>query len=148
MQTFLPYPSFSDSAFALDDKRLNKQRVETKQILNALFGRSKGWVHHPATRMWEGCEPLLIEYGIAMTKEWLMRGKNDSMLPWFENQFDTFGVLLPRQTPHWLGDEAFHASHRSNLLRKDPVWYGQYGWKEPPDLPYVWPTPGLAKVAL
>jgi hypothetical protein len=31
-------------------------------------------------------------------------------------------------------------SHRSNLLRKDPVFYGQYGWNVPPDLPYFWPV--------
>lgn len=43
--------------------------------------------------------------------------------------------------PPWLGDPAFHASHRSNLLRKDPVHYGQFGWTEGPDLPYVWPVP-------
>ena len=34
-----------------------------------------------------------------------------------------------------------HASHRSNLLRKDPEHYMQFGWTEPPDLPYVWPVP-------
>lgn len=42
--------------------------------------------------------------------------------------------------PPWLGDEALHASHRSNLIRKDPEWYGRFGWTEPPDLPYVWPV--------
>jgi hypothetical protein len=42
--------------------------------------------------------------------------------------------------PPWLGDNTFHASHKSNLLRKDPVWYGQFGWSEPTDLPYVWPV--------
>ena len=34
-----------------------------------------------------------------------------------------------------------HASHRSNLLRKEPAHYTQFGWTEPPDLPYVWPVP-------
>lgn len=34
-----------------------------------------------------------------------------------------------------------HASHRSNLLRKEPEYYTQFGWTEPPDLPYVWPVP-------
>jgi hypothetical protein len=33
-----------------------------------------------------------------------------------------------------------HDSHRSNLLRKDPQWYGQFGWTVPDDLPYVWPV--------
>ena len=52
MQTFLPYKDFTKSAKALDNKRLGKQRVEVKQILNALDGKSKGWTNHPATNMW------------------------------------------------------------------------------------------------
>ena len=40
----------------------------------------------------------------------------------------------------WIGDERFHSSHRSNLLRKDPIYYGKYDWKETPDLPYYWPV--------
>ena len=42
--------------------------------------------------------------------------------------------------PKWLGNKKFHASHRSNLLRKDREWYSQFGWTEPDDLPYIWPT--------
>jgi hypothetical protein len=26
------------------------------------------------------------------------------------------------------------------LLRKAPEWYGQFGWRESADLPYVWPV--------
>ncbi|HEY5312264.1 MAG TPA: hypothetical protein VIK18_07080, partial [Pirellulales bacterium] len=44
------------------------------------------------------------------------------------------------QRPPWLGSRKFHASHRSNLLRKKPAWYAQFGWKEPDNLPYVWPV--------
>jgi hypothetical protein len=44
-----------------------------------------------------------------------------------------------------LGDEAFHASHRSNLLRKDRDYYGAFGWTEPDDLPYVWPGQRIEK---
>ena len=33
-----------------------------------------------------------------------------------------------------------HASHRSNLLRKDPEFYGKYGWTEPDNLEYIWPV--------
>lgn len=36
MQTFLPYGSYTESARCLDNRRLNKQRSECKQILNAL----------------------------------------------------------------------------------------------------------------
>ena len=43
--------------------------------------------------------------------------------------------------PRWLGDEAFHLSHRSNLVRKDPEFYRLRFGDVPDDLPYVWPTP-------
>lgn len=48
MQTFLPYPSFAESARVLDRQRLGKQRVEVLQLLRALTGQTKGWANHPA----------------------------------------------------------------------------------------------------
>jgi hypothetical protein len=42
--------------------------------------------------------------------------------------------------PPWLGDEAFHRSHRSSLLRKDPEHYGPLFPEVPDDLEYVWPV--------
>lgn len=136
MQTFLPYPSFHKSARVLDRARLGKQRVETKQILMALNGESKGWTNHPATRMWKGYESALAAYGAIMCSEWITRGYSDSLSDWFIVKMDSD----PMRYPWWLGDPAFHASHRSNLLRKDRAWYEQWGWSEPDDLPYVWPV--------
>lgn len=131
MQTFLPYASFELSAAALDWKRLGKQRVEAKQILNALSGKSQGWVNHPATRMWRGYEPALRAYLRTCILEWISRGYQNTMeLP----------PLEPYAVPPWFGDPAFHASHRSNLLRKDFEYYSKHGWQEPADLPYVWPS--------
>jgi integrase len=40
--------------------------------------------------------------------------------------------------PHWLGNEEFHLSHRSNLLRKDFDYYSKHGWTDNPEDPYVW----------
>jgi len=134
VNTFLPYPSFQDSAKVLDYKRLGKQRVEAVQILRANLGLSKGWRNHPAAVMWRGYEVKLAEYGIAICEEWLRRGYKDSLLPEFEKAAK---VLEPRGLPWWLGDEDFHRSHRSNLKRKDP---SHYLWDEPLDLPYIWPT--------
>lgn len=145
MQTFLPYPDFRESAKALDYRRLGKQRVECKQLLAALgrevtpegslIGRPKAhsWSNHPATKMWRGYELALAEYQADMIREWLTRGYQNTMSR----------VLIPDEVnleyPPWLGGEAFHASHRSNLLRKNPAHYGQFGWTESPDLEYVWP---------
>lgn len=130
MQTFLPYSDFYQSAQVLDYRRLGKQRVEARQILKALQ-IGGGWSHHSAVSMWRGHECALIQYGNIMIIEWVDRGYRNTMelLP-FENPI----------MPPWMGLEVFHASHRSNLLRKNSEWYGQFGWTEGTDLEYVWPV--------
>ena len=137
-QTFLPYPNFKASARCLDYKRLGKQRVEALQILRTLRGESDGWKYHPAVRMWRGYEGMLIEYAVEIITEWKRRGYVDNCLPLvlaFRRDRQGGDALVP-----WLGDPAFHSAMRSNLLRKDPVYYGKFGWTEPADLPYVWPA--------
>jgi hypothetical protein len=132
MQTFLPYPDVIRSARCLDWRRLGKQRVEAFQILKVLRGESEGWKNHPAVRMWRGYEPFLQDYMNQMIVEWVRRGYRNTMKIEF--------VWPQPLYPHWWGSEEFHASHRSNLLRKDPVHYGQFGWPEDRSLPYVWPV--------
>lgn len=134
MQTFLPYKSFVETAKCLDWRRLGKQRVEALQLLNALRDGG-GWINHPATKMWRDHSNALIEYGVVICDEWIARGFEDTCRAKILAHKTGDAVL-----PSWLGDSAFHASHRSNLLRKDSKWYGQFGWTEPSDLPYVWPT--------
>jgi hypothetical protein len=136
MQTFLPDPDFAASAAVLDDVRLGKQRVEAYQILRTLLGITQGWQHHPAVKMWRGHADALIDYGVAMCREWTRRGRADTV----HDKLLAHRSSEPAASPGWLGDAAFHASHRSNLLRKDPEWYGRFGWQEAADLPYVWPT--------
>jgi len=120
----------------LDNKRLGKQRVEAYQILRTLLGHSKGWINHPAVKMWKGYERSLADYGLTVCDEWKQRGFKDTLRGKFNHYLDQDEY----PEPEWLGDKQLHASHRSNLLRKDPKHYGQFGWKEPDDLPYFWPT--------
>lgn len=131
MNTFLPYPDFVRSAHCLDNKRLGKQRVEVLQLLKGSFA------NHPASKMWRGYTLALANYGLAICREWQERGYKDTCYQKISAYltFPEEGILLPP----WFGQPNFHAAHRSNLLRKDPVFYGQYGWSEPPNLPYVWP---------
>lgn len=132
MQTFLPYPDFCQSAACLDYRRLGKQRLEARQILQILSGEVKGgWRHHPAVRMWRGYEGALRLYMNTVIQEWVRRG--------YRNTMELAPVNGQPVMPPWLGDRAFHASHRANLLRKDADYYGRYGWTESPDLPYIWP---------
>lgn len=132
MNTFLPYADFKKSAQSLDYKRLGKQRVETWQILNALRGQTKGWVNHPASKMWRGHEKLLCEYGITVCDEWIARGYNDTM----RERFVSLSAELPAcDKPFWFTIKQIHISHQSNLKRKDPKYYA---FDVPADLPYIW----------
>jgi len=145
MQTFLPYPDFESSARVLDRQRLGKQRVEAWQVLRVLTGHSKGWQQHPTVRMWTGHARYLAMYGLRICAEWVARGYKDTMRERFQRVFST----TTGGPPEWLGDSAFHASHRAALLTKNADWYGQFGWIETPavpdekgKLPYVWPASG------
>jgi hypothetical protein len=135
MQTFLPYADFEACARCLDSRRLGNQRLEALIILRTLRRQtSGGWRHHPAVKMWRGYENALAAYLNAACAEWVRRG--------YRNSIRRRRVRLPLELPPWLGDERLHASHRSNLLRKDPAHYGRFGWREPPVLPYYWPEAG------
>jgi hypothetical protein len=109
--------------------------MEAKTILNVLNPNydKKGWRNHPAVLMWRGYEEALKVYYNMAVGEWLDRG--------YKNTMEMMVVDISKLIwPPWLSDERFVVSHRSNLLRKDPVFYGKYGWTESPDLPYFWPT--------
>ena len=146
MQTFLPYRSFTRTARVLDDRRLGKQRVETLQILRALTWETYGWKHHPAVRMWRGHLEGLVCYGVAVTAEWLRRGRADTVMEQLvqfvdapvrpQGELTAAGALPP-----WLGNRRFHRAHQSALVRKDPDHYRPYFPTVPDDLPYVWPVP-------
>jgi hypothetical protein len=137
MQTFLPYASFIKSAQCLDNRRLNNQIKEVKQILNALDGTSIGWRNHPATNMWRGHKAHLGLYGYSCCEELERRElKVNSEL------YRAFTMLLsglPAPRPPFLGNDSFHHSHQCNLLRKAPIYYSQY-FKHPlyALVPYIW----------
>ena len=137
MQTFLPYQSFVKSLQCLDNKRLGKQRVEAMQILNVLEGKTEAWKNHPAVKMWKGYEYQLSWYHDIAIAEWINRGFKNNMKYRRAHLSD-----YPNNTynkPHWLTDE-FCESHQSNLLRKDYLYYSQYGWTVTNNLSYIWPV--------
>lgn len=132
MQTFLPVASFEETAKILDYRRLGKQRVEARQILNTILNNTNAWRNHPAVRMWRGFEPALLEYSNVMILEWIKRG--------YKNTMEIIETDKNLTYPTWFGDEKFHSSHRSNLLRKDFKYYTKFGWNENISMPYVWPV--------
>lgn len=133
MQTFLPYPNFIKSLACLDYRQLGKQRVETRQLINTfdpLYDK-RGWLNHPARLMWVGYLDALIIYHNLSIKEWESQGYNNNM--------ELLDHEINPPMPPWLGNRAFHDSHKANLLRKDPEFYGKYGWDVDPEMEYIWP---------
>lgn len=88
------------------------------------------WENHSASVMWRGYSDALKLYYNTTINEWIKRGYINNM-PIIKTNTPNF--------PYWINNEEFHASHRSNLLRKDPEHYAKFGWTEPDDLPYCWP---------
>ena len=138
MQTFLPYSNFKESAQCLDMKRLGKQRVEVLQLLNSFHKPDyKGWKNHPAREMWRGHENALALYGMIVCEAWLERGYKDTCWAKINAYYDK---SKPTIMPSWFGMQDLHTSHKSNLIRKNPIYYKEF-WPDIPDnIEYIWPT--------
>ena len=149
MQTFLPYADFERTARVLDVKRLGKQRVECIQVLRGLTRSDYGWRHHPAVLMWRGHEEALGRYSFTCCEVWGELGFADTCAATIGLDLRDAGVTVVRPQeeladagalPPWLGDPAFHRSHQSALVRKDPEHYRRLFPDVPDDLEYVWPV--------
>ena len=164
MQTFLTSKSFSETARSLDNLRLNKQALEAWQILmtnlrltpDGLPRQGKGWVSHPAVKMWTGCDLLLLDYIGAMVLEWERRGFKSTIADKATEtiQFAKEQGLLYDQgnKPEWMSNQEIlkevTSSHRRALLVKNYDWYKQFGWSEDvgtrqDSYEYVWVQSGV-----
>lgn len=138
MQTFVPFTHHWQTAQVLDTKRLGKQRVENLQIAKAILDPTYGWQNHPAVNMWRPYLDQLYLYHIWICGEWVVtRGFEDTTMQSFR---DLVGPIVPGAGPEpdWWGGP-IHRSHQSNLIRKDPKYYGPIWPATPSDIPYVWP---------
>ena len=156
MQTFLPYAAKRDSLDALDNKRLNKQILESYQILNILTGMSKSnaWRNHPAVLMWKGAEAELYRY--AMTAVCLAdaRGikvdKNKQNIQKLSRSRKS--LIWEDDTPKWAINpttiKLVTTTHQANLYKKDPIYYEKFAdsvnskYNKPccEGCQYYWPT--------
>lgn len=114
--------------------------------------KPKGWVNHPAVKMWRGYETALLQYILAMTDEWKARGYKTTI---GDKAIETHAIAVAlgrvnsSELPEWLTDEAtlaeITATHRQALLVKEYSWYHQFGWPEdtdvaPTEYNYIWPV--------
>jgi hypothetical protein len=139
MQIFIPHSDYEESGWSLypgHPGHLGNQFYrEGKTIIKG------GWKNHPASKMWWGYRYSLCEYLKILYHILRERGINDYIVHYNEicemqKQFVNAGK------PPFIGNEAFHDSHKSNLIRKDREkgwnWYQQFNWQVPDDLPYIW----------
>ena len=129
MQVFLPHEDFTEAASVLDQKRLVKQLLEGRQILAAIAGETKGWVNHPATRMFRNSPNTLVAYLRAIAIEMGVREykweNNWSVIQKYSEQLKD----LDTGRPSWMYGEEFDkviTTHRANLYIKAPDLYPQF----------------------
>jgi hypothetical protein len=106
VQTFVPIASkdYKDIAATLDNKRLFKQALEAWQILMVLeelnpqgeYRKPKGWVNHPAVKMWRGNSMALYKYTQCMLDEADNRGINVTKMR--KNLSITADALIAKRT--------------------------------------------------
>ena len=117
MQTFLTNYDLEKNASVLDNKRLFKQLLEAKQMLDCLVNNKKGWSSHPAVLQWKGCETGLYIYIQSIWKRCQKRKiAKDSKL--MEQSTTIIGNFENVTLPFWWGREDIISSHKSRLLCK------------------------------
>jgi len=148
MQTFVPFADFSESAEVLDNKRLNKQLLEGRQIYQILVSgrRTGGWVNHPAVKMWRNYDMSFFNYLESVKDECVHRGiqteKNwNAILDLHEKNWNRGSKIV---MPPWWNDERVHESHRNNLYVKDSGHYAMFSSAKRvaccDKCNYFWPT--------
>ena len=115
-----------ETAMALDRARLNKQLIETQQILDALNGK-KAWSNHPCVLQYRGHEKWLRGY--LRVLECFVRGHTG--LSAF------FDVETERVTPEWHCAEYYNQMKR-RLYSKNPEHYKQWAHLGRSDENWYW----------
>ena len=132
MMTFIVIGNFILNAQLLDDQRLGKQRVEARQILDAIE-KGTAWSHHPIVHAWIPFITALKYYTNCIILEWIRRGGANN-LPLYE---------IPSMVlvPWWCKWDRLHQSHRAMLMRKDPFYYQDKFTVDPEyfQYGYIWP---------
>ncbi len=138
MMTFLVVANFVLNASLLDNQRLGKQRVESRQILNCIENGG-GWSNHPIVHSWRPYVDALKYYTNCIIIEFIRRGGNNN-LPLFE-------VPKTILMPWWVKWDRLHQSHRAMLMRKDKFYYHDKFTvdEEYSNYGYIWPNKALYK---
>ena len=163
VNTFIIYSDIYQTMKALDYRRLGKQRVEAKQIIDLLeyYDENdefpeKGWKNHPAVLSWIGYTNALKAYFNICLLEWVNRGYNNTMESYDvkeskyiarECEFDGKTCIFEKKTkysyPKFVSFPPYLFSHQAALYRKDPKFYDFFDMDELEEyinIGYLWPN--------
>lgn len=110
-----------ETAMALDSRRLNKQIIECRQILDALNG-AKAWSNHPCVLQYRGHEGWLKIYSECLELELLRTPNNDATITAIQA---VASVMAEKLTPCFHTQEYFDQMKR-RLYTKDKEHYKQW----------------------
>ena len=100
------------TASILDKKRLHKQVVECKQIMNALEGKTNAWVNHPAVLQYKNDIEWLKRYMMCLISYREGDMQNAIKYSYHANLY----------TPEWHSNE-YYIQMRRRLYTKDSNYY-------------------------
>lgn len=166
VNTFIISTHLPDTFSLLDYKRLGKQRLEAKQLINILEKMDNGedvnnigFAKHPACLMWFGYTNALKAYFNLCVIEWISRGYKNTMELYdvdhdkfvnVECEFDGISTVFkgedgdnPYEFPPFASFPPFILSHKAALIRKNPVYYKDLLCEEVEPyikLGYLWPS--------
>jgi hypothetical protein len=116
MQVFIIGTPF-ETAIALDPKRLHKQIVECRQILDALNGKT-AWSNHPCVLQYRGYEKWLEHYHDCLL--FFKRGYYD--LAKIESHYATDCHPVEWHTAE------YYEQMKRRLYTKDPTYYAVWSY--------------------
>lgn len=116
MQVFI-VGSVLETAKALDSRRLNKQIIECRQIIDAIQGTGKGWFNHPVVKMYEDHTNWLRCYMWCL--EEYQKKQSDALMLMHYNKY------CEENKPDFLND-AFFTQMKRRLYTKDNKYYKQW----------------------
>lgn len=104
-----------ETAKVLDKKRLNKQIIECKQILNAIFGKTRAWANHPCTLQYKEHKQWLYEY-LQCLEQYIKGNYNDA---------EIYSEIAQKIKPNFHTTEYLNQMKR-RLYTKDNNYYKQW----------------------
>ena len=139
----------------LDYRRLGKQRIEAKQIIESLENNSLGWSKHPATLSFsKNIDSLKAYYNICI-QEWINRGYKCNMKIYDEIDESKYSPLIcefdgkkaifhednEKSYPKFVSFPPYFYAHRASLYRKNNNFYSSKNFPEEYlEKGYFWPS--------